>query len=356
MRKRFALPLWTLLTLAIALLALHIALPLLLRDYLNDRLANMGDYRGQISDIDLALWRGAYQINGLNIVKLNGQVPVPLLEAPVIDLAVSWRELWNNRSIVAEVAFERPQLTFVDGGNAANSQTGEGVDWRAQLRGLLPIHINEIRVIDGNLAFRNFTAKPPVDLQASEINGSILNLSNVSVADNPRQASLQATAKVFEQAPVQASANFDPLGQLDDFDLRLRITDIQLKQLNSFTRAYADFDFAAGQGDFVMELDARQGKLKGYAKPLLRNMEVFDWQQDVAAKDKNLLTGAWEALVGGGSWLLKNQRKDQFATRVNIEGDLKTYDISRWQAFKAILRNAFVRAFSSRFDNQEQQQ
>ena len=340
----------------IALLVLHIALPWLLRDYLNDRLANMGDYRGQISDIDLALWRGAYQINGLNIVKLNGQVPVPLLEAPVIDLAVSWRELWNNRSIVAEVAFERPQLTFVDGGNAANSQTGEGVDWRAQLRGLLPIHINEIRVIDGNLAFRNFTAKPPVDLQASEINGSILNLSNVSVADNTRPASLQATAKVFEQAPVQASANFDPLGQLDDFDLRLRITDIQLKQLNSFTRAYADFDFAAGQGDFVMELDARQGKLKGYAKPLLRNMEVFDWQQDVAAKDKNLLTGAWEALVGGGSWLLKNQRKDQFATRVNIEGDLKTYDISRWQAFKAILRNAFVRAFSSRFDNQEQQQ
>ena len=356
MRKRYALPLWTLLTLAIALLALHIALPLLLRDYLNERLANMGDYRGQISDIDLALWRGAYQINGLNIVKLNGQVPVPLLEAPVIDLAVSWRELWNNRSIVAEVAFERPQLTFVDGGNAANSQTGEGVDWRAQLRGLLPIHINEIRVIDGTLAFRNFTAKPPVDLQASEINGSILNLSNVSVADNTRPASLQATAKVFEQAPVQASANFDPLGQLDDFDLRLRITDIQLKQLNSFTRAYADFDFAAGQGDFVMELDARQGKLKGYAKPLLRNMEVFDWQQDVAAKDKNLLTGAWEALVGGGSWLLKNQRKDQFATRVNIEGDLKPYDISRWQAFKAILRNAFVRAFSSRFDNQEQQQ
>ena len=356
MRKRYALPLWTLLTLAIALLALHIALPLLLRDYLNERLANMGDYRGQISDIDLALWRGAYQINGLSIVKLNGQVPVPLLEAPVIDLAVSWRELWNNRSIVAEVAFERPQLTFVDGGNAANSQTGEGVDWRAQLRGLLPIHINEIRVIDGTLAFRNFTAKPPVDLQASEINGSILNLSNVSVADNLRPASLQATAKVFEQAPVQASANFDPLGQLDDFDLRLRITDIQLKQLNSFTRAYADFDFAAGQGDFVMELDARQGKLKGYAKPLLRNMEVFDWQQDVAAKDKNLLTGAWEALVGGGSWLLKNQRKDQFATRVNIEGELKTYDISRWQAFKAILRNAFVRAFSSRFDNQEQQQ
>lgn len=353
MNNRYRISLCALLGLSIGLIALYIALPWLLRDYLNDRLAHMGDYRGQISDIDLALWRGAYRINGLSIVKVNGKVPVPLLEAPAIDLAISWRALWDTRTVVAEVAFERPQLNFVDGGNAANSQTGEGVDWRTQLRGLLPIHINEIRVIDGTLAFRNFTAKPPVDLQASEINGHLLNLSNVSVADNSRPASLKATAKVFEQAPVQASANFDPLGQLDDFDLRLRITDIQLKQLNSFTRAYADFDFAAGQGDFVMELDARQGKIKGYAKPLLRNMEVFDWQQDVAAKDKNLLTGAWEALVGGGSWLLKNQRKDQFATRINIDGDLNAYDVSRWQAFKAILRNAFVRAFDSRFDSQQ---
>jgi uncharacterized protein involved in outer membrane biogenesis len=353
MKKRYRIPLWTLLSLAVALLALHIALPWLLRDYLNDQLANMGDYRGHISDIDLALWRGAYRINGLDIVKLNGQVPVPLLEAPVIDLSVSWRALWETRAVVAEVTFERPQLTFVDGGNAANSQTGEGVDWRAQLKALLPIHLNEIRVNDGTLAFQNFNAKPAVDLQASQINARILNLSNVSAVDKPRPASLQASAKVFEQAPLQASANFDPLGQLDDFDLRLRITDIPLKQLNSFTRAYADFDFAAGHGDFVMELEARQGKLKGYAKPLLRNMEIFDWQQDVAAKDKNLLSGAWEALVGGGSWLLKNQRKDQFATRVNIEGDLNTYNVSRWQAFKAILRNAFVRAFSSRFDSQE---
>jgi hypothetical protein len=352
MKKRYRIPLWTLLSLAIALIALHVALPWLLRDYLNDKLANMGDYRGQISDIDLALWRGAYQINGLHIVKVNGKVPVPLLEAPEIDLAVSWRALWESHSVVAEVAFVRPQLTFVDGGNAADSQTGEGVDWRAQLKGLLPIHINEIRIQDGTLAFRNFSANPPVDLQASKINGQLLNLSNVNVADTRRPASLQANANIFEQAPLQISAKFDPLGQLDDFDLRLRITDIQLKQLNSFTRAYADFDFAAGQGDFVMELDAQQGKLKGYAKPLLRDMEIFNWQQDVAAKDKSLLSGAWEALVGGSSWLLKNQRKDQFATRIDIDGDLKAYDVSRWQAFKAILRNAFVQAFNNRFDSQ----
>ena len=44
-------------------------------------------------DVDLALWRGAYRINGLQIVKVDGKVPVPFVKAPVIDLSVSWHSL-----------------------------------------------------------------------------------------------------------------------------------------------------------------------------------------------------------------------------------------------------------------------
>ncbi len=46
------------------LVSLHIALPYLVRDYLNDKLADMGDYRGQVADVDLARWRGAYRSTG----------------------------------------------------------------------------------------------------------------------------------------------------------------------------------------------------------------------------------------------------------------------------------------------------
>ncbi len=79
--------------LLLLLLALHLALPYLVRDYLNGKLADMGDYRGHIADVDLALWRGAYRIDGLSIVKDNGKVPVPFLDAPSIDLSVSWQAL-----------------------------------------------------------------------------------------------------------------------------------------------------------------------------------------------------------------------------------------------------------------------
>lgn len=114
MKRRYSWPLWTLAGVVVLLVALHFALPYLVRDYLNDKLADMGDYRGQITDVDLALWRGAYKINGLKIVKVDGKVPVPFVDAPLIDLSVSWHSLWYDHAVVAQVQFLNPEINFVD--------------------------------------------------------------------------------------------------------------------------------------------------------------------------------------------------------------------------------------------------
>ena len=103
MKRRYRWPLWTLAAIVLLLVTLHLALPYLVRDYLNDKLADMGDYRGQITDVDLAWWRGAYRINGLQIVKVQGKVPVPFLKAPLIELAVSWHSLWYDHAVVGTV-------------------------------------------------------------------------------------------------------------------------------------------------------------------------------------------------------------------------------------------------------------
>lgn len=58
MKARYRWPLVGLASLVVLLVALHLALPYLVRDYLNDKLADMGEYRGQITDVDLAWWRG----------------------------------------------------------------------------------------------------------------------------------------------------------------------------------------------------------------------------------------------------------------------------------------------------------
>lgn len=357
MKRRYRIPLLTVLVLVVLVVALHLALPWLVRNYLNDKLADMGDYRGHIEDVDLALWRGAYRINGLTIVKTSGKVPVPLLDAPSIDLAVSWRALWYDHALVARVVFEQPRLNFVDGGaNKEQSQTGTGTDWRVPLQSLVPITLNEVRVNNGRLAFRNFSSKPPVNVQATAVNASVTNLTNAANGKGSRVAHLKGSARVLGEAPLETTADFDPFGDLRDFDFRLRVTQMQLPRLNELVRAYGNFDFAGGSGDLIVEAHARDGQLSGYVKPLFKDVDVFNWKQDVQNPDKGFFSGLWEALVGGAQTLLKNQRQNQFATRVDLKGSVDQSEVSNWQAFLGILRNAFVKAFTPRFDNEEQEE
>ncbi|MBM1144063.1 DUF748 domain-containing protein [Alcanivorax sp. ZXX171] len=349
MTRRRRLLLITPAVLIALLLILHLALPGLVRHYLNRQLADMGDYRGHVEDVDLAWWRGAYRLEGLTVTRMDGAVPQPLLNAPAIDLAVSWRALWRDHALVARIRFEKPTLTFVDGDDGAD-QTGAGTDWRAQLERLVPITLNAVSVRDGRLVFRNDHSDPPVYLDATDVQARVTNLTNTRGADGGRVATLTARALLPGQAPLETRAAFDPFSDLSDFDFRLRVTDMDLTRLNDFSRAYANLDVQSGRGDLVMEVSARDGRLDGYLKPLLKDLDVFDWRQDVSGPDGSVLGGLWEALAGAAQTLFKNQSRDQFATRVPIRGQVGDGETGTWAAFFGILRNAFVEAFSARFE------
>jgi len=344
--------LWTVAVIVVLLIAVQIALPYLVRNYLNEKLADMGDYRGQVTDVDLTLWRGAYKINGLDIVKVSGKVPVPFIKIQVIDLAVSWHSLWYDHAVVARVRFVSPELNFVDGGeNKEASQTGQGTDWRDQLNKLLPITLNEVRVSNGRITFNNFTSTPNVKIEADKVNASLYNLTNVADVKGQREAHFAGKALLMGNAPLDTAATFDPFSNFEDFDFRLRTTGIELKSLNDFALAYGKFDFKAGTGDVVIQAKAVKGQLTGYIKPLLRNVEIFNWQQDVENQNKSFFHSVWEAVVGAGQAVLKNQSKNQFATRVELSGSVHEENISAFQAFLQILHNGFVQAFNTRYDN-----
>jgi hypothetical protein len=165
-----------------------------------------------------------------------------------------------------------------------------------------------------------------------------------------RDASFDATALLLGDAKVESRATFDPFSDFDDFEFRLRATGIELRRLNDFSSAYGKFDFNAGHGDLVIEAQAEQGRLHGYIKPLLRDVDVFDWQQDVENKNKGIFRSIWEALVGASETVLKNQPKNQFATRVELSGSVHQQNISAFEAFLQILRNGFIQAFNARYE------
>ena len=350
MNKTMRLSLLVAALLALLLVILHLMLPWLVREFLNDKLADMGDYRGHIEDVDMTWWTGSYRINELVITKTDGEVQVPFLSVPSMDIAIRMRALWKEGVLIGVVDIHQPELNFVDGDTQEQKQTGEGVDWRAQLEDMVPVRLNEVNIHNGTVSFRNFSSDPQVNVNASAIELTIRNLTNAPDAQGQRSASMNGTADFLGHAPIEARAYFDPLGRVDDADLQLRMLGLDLTRINDFASAYGKFDFRAGEGDLTMELEVRERQLDGYVQPLLRNVDVFDMEQDIRDEDKGFFRGLWEAIVHGGQEVLQNQRKDQFATRIELSGSLDNTEMSAFQAFIAILRNAFVEAFTPRFE------
>ncbi len=73
--------------------AVRLALPSIVKSYVSRNLHAMQAYQGSVDDIDLHLWRGAYSIVGMRIIKTGGSQPVPFFNSEQLDLSVEWKSL-----------------------------------------------------------------------------------------------------------------------------------------------------------------------------------------------------------------------------------------------------------------------
>jgi hypothetical protein len=91
----------------------------------------------------------------------------------------------------------------------------------------------------------------------------------------------------------------------------------------------------------------KDGRITGYVKPLLNNLQVVDWKKD---KERPLEL-VWESIAGFAAEVFENQPKNQFATRVPLSGEISSVQSGFWPALWNIFRNAFVEAFDRNTDN-----
>ncbi|WP_083264621.1 DUF748 domain-containing protein [Pseudohongiella acticola] len=331
-------------TLVVLLVVIRLALPSIIKSYLNRNLAEIGDYRGHIENVDLAIWRGAYVIRELDVVKLEDNVPVPFFRVTAIDLSVDWSALLRG-AVVAEIDFLQPELHFVDANDNAE-QAGAGTDWQLTLQQLVPITINRLSIQQGQLHFHNFQSEPPVHIVVTDLGGQFTNLSNADRSEAAVNSEFSFNAQVLGAARASVEGYLDPLGDFRDFDIDLRVLGIDLTRINDFAEAYGNFDIETGEGDFVMELQAENGQLEGYARPVLDNVAILDLSED---GEEGVLSAAWEAIVAALGQIFRNQPEDRIATEIEISGNLDNQDVSAWQAFVSILRNAFIEAYDAQF-------
>jgi Domain of Unknown Function (DUF748) len=328
--------------LCLLLLGARIAAPVFVQRYVNRVLDRTHGYSGHIGDVDLSLWRGAYTIEDVAIVKTGGKVPVPFFESPQVDLSIEWRALFEG-SLVGEIWMERPQLNFVAAERKKAQQTGSEADWRKTVRDLFPFKINRLTVRNGSVHFRNFESDPPVDAALQDVQLVVRNLTNSKDLREELPARAEASARFEEGGRLAARLGLDPFAAKPTFDFDGQLTAAPLAQWNDFLRAYTRADVQGGTLNVYAELSARGGQFDGYAKPFFEHVDVLDVKEELPKK--GILSTLWQALVGGTAEVVEDQTKDRIATRIPIHGSSDDPQIGFWTTLGNVLRNAFIQSF-----------
>ncbi|UFH57426.1 DUF748 domain-containing protein [Spirosoma sp. KNUC1025] len=337
-----------LISLLVLLIIARLLLPYFVLRYVNKTLADMGDYTGHVEDIDIHLIRGAYQLDNLRIRKVVSKLKKPFLYIPKTDLSVEWKSLIKGE-LVSEVECYEPQLSFAFSENEASSQTGTEVDWTAFLKKLLPISINRFAVIDGTINLTSLITQPRADLSLHTFRGEIRNIRNVEDKQNKLPSPVTATGNVPGYGGTMVfKANMNLLKPVPDFDYNLMFTEIQLVKLNALARSYANLDFEQGTVSVYSEMAMLDKKLTGYLKPLTKGMKIFKINEHENRSVGKFFT---ELVAQAGIAVLKNQKHDQVATRIPLEGTIDNIDTFLWPTIFGVLRNAYIEAFRSEFDN-----
>ena len=338
---------WTILGLIALLIAVRLALPSMVKAYVNRQLNKTPEYSGSVGDIDIDLWRGAYVIRELRMLKAGGDVPVPFFSTPRMDLSMEWKELFHG-SVVGEILMDRPELNFVAGPSEEETQTGEDQDWRKTVESLFPFRINRFEIAHGEIHFCNFHSRPPVDIYIHDLRSVATNLTNSRDINQKLPAGVVAHGRTVGEGEVSVLLHLDAFAPAPTFKLEASVTNMNLTALNDFLKAYGKFDVARGTAAIFTEVAAADGRYEGYVKPVLENIDVFSWQKE---KRKNILQIFWQAIMGTAATVLKNQPKDRLATIVPISGEYDNTKADILSAIGGVLKNAFVRALVPRIEH-----
>jgi hypothetical protein len=208
------------------------------------------------------------------------------------------------------------------------------------------LRVDLLRVRNGTFGFVNRAARERYRVFLTNTSVEVRNFSNQRTEGT---STARLTGRFMGSGHTTVSATFRPERQGPDFDVDVRIQNTDLRAMNDVLRAHGRFDVTGGVFSFFSEISVKDRRIDGYVKPLFRDVDAYDPEQDA---DKGALRKLFERVVEGISKLLENRPRDEVATRADISGPVQNPRASTWQVIANLVENAFFRAILPGFDRE----
>ena len=268
-KKRFIIPLAFL----ILIFAFRLYLPFFLKNHLNKTLNNISGYYGEVVDVDVFIFRGAYTIKGLRLNKNTTKSQKPLLSIPKTDISIEWKTLFKTK-LVSDVVLTNPEVAFSLKENETNGISVN--DWPKIFKELIMIDINRLEVKQGKLTFLEGYEQPNIFFEINDIALYTDNLSNVVEKKRLLNSPIRASGFTPSNAKVSLEGYMNFSKKIPDMDLFFTVGNTETSNLNNFTNHYTGLEFKQGNFSVKSEITVINENIKGYVKPIFSNTHLTE--------------------------------------------------------------------------------
>ena len=347
-KKRISKTATIILIIVAALIIFRLFLPSIVLHYSNKMLANLSGYYGHVEDIDISLYRGAYQVNYMYLNKVDSvtKKQTKFLIIKNMDLSVQWKALFHGK-LAGRIILHSPELFFTKDKTELGEVKKDTNDFRKVLKHFMPLDVNRFQIDNGSVHYVDNTSTPPVDISLKNMDVLAQNLQNVNKENTLLPSPVTAHATAYG-GTLALNVKINLLKENSTFDLNADVKNIDLPKLNAFLKAYGNFDVEKGNLGLYTEFAAKDGKYVGYVKPVIKDLKVLGPQD----KNDGFLQKMYEGLIGLAGDILENPKKDQIASKVPIQGEFSKSQTNTAEAVWELLKNAFIRALIPAVDNQ----
>jgi hypothetical protein len=223
--------------------------------------------------------------------------------------------------------------------------TGDEVDFpEAEETGEeMRIRVGSLQVLDSELGLVNGTESPDYRVFMTIHELEMENLGN-GHQEGPGTARMEGAFMGSGHSVLYATVG--PENQAGpDFQISLAIENTSMASLSEVAEAHAGLTVAEGTFNFYSEVQVQEGQIDGYVKPMFRDVEIGDEEEDRSFFQR-VYEGVADAVVG----LLESRRGEVVAV-TDISGPVEDPEAGTWQTIRSLLRNAFYEAILPGFED-----
>ena len=206
------------------------------------------------------------------------------------------------------------------------------------------VRVSHGKIVHSDVGFINKAASPHYRVFMSDMS---LELDNFSNRPQDGMGAVKLTGNFMGSGPTVVTGSFRPEKPNPDFDVQVRIVRTQVAALNKLLEAHGQLDAKQGTFAFFSDMRVKHNHIEGYVKPFLKDVQVYDPEQDA---DKQTMKKLYDAVVNGVLDLFKNDPTGQVATKTDVTGPVENPKADTWQVLEKLVQNAFFQAILPGFE------